>query len=127
MDQFSPVKSSVLWTLANGLTAVLWRRDRHRYLRMRYEDLMAAPRSSMQEVARFAGIDPDQLPFVDDDQVQLGDGHVLAGNPNRRNTGPVRFRLDQRWETGLPRKHRLVVTAITSPVRRWMGYRWSTP
>jgi hypothetical protein len=123
MDQIGPLKSAMLWTVWNGLTKQRWG-NRDRYLRLRYEDVMDEPRSSLIAVAEMVGIDPALLPFVADDKVVLSESHVLAGNPNRRDIGPVQFRADRRWESSLGRRERFTVTAVCAVMLRQMGYRW---
>ncbi len=46
----------------------------------------------MAAVARMIGADPDDLPFVGPDSVQLSPTHSVAGNPNRHDTGVVQLR-----------------------------------
>jgi hypothetical protein len=121
MDELAPVKSSALWGVWNGLTSRRWGSG-PRYLRLRYEDVMADPQGSLRKIANFVEIDPDLLPFTADDEVMLAPGHVLAGNPNRRNSGRVRFRLDRRWETGLRRRDRYLVTSVCAVLLHRMGY-----
>ncbi len=122
MDRLSSAKSSILWAVWNGLTARRFECRPERYLRVRYEDVMTSPREAAEQIARWVGLDPASLPFVDDHEALLVDGHVVAGNPNRMGAGSVQFTLDRRWEDAMRGRDRATVTAITAPLMRRFGY-----
>jgi len=43
--------------------------------------------------------------------------HTVAGNPDRLRHGPVKLRLDDEWVAKMRRRDRVMVTALTAPVR----------
>lgn len=116
-------KSSALWLLWNTTTALVWGRDRRRYLRVRYEDFAQSPRTVMTEVVKFLGLDPGGLPFTSETSLLLRPTHSVAGNPDRHTTGQVQVRPDVEWSTAMNRGDRLVATVVTLPALRWLGYR----
>ncbi len=125
MPRMDVWKSSLLWLLWNLLTDRLWPRRRGDVVRFRYEDFVADPRGHMTEVARLVGLPAEALPFVSDDEVTLAPTHSVAGNPNRHTTGTVRIRGDMEWRTAMPRRDRLVVTAITALGVARFRYPWA--
>ena len=62
--------------------------DPDRFLRFRYEDLVADPRGSVARIAALAGEPDARLPFVDEHTAELGTNHTVSGNPGRFRTGP---------------------------------------
>ena len=115
-------KSSLLWLCWNSLTALLWRRTPERYLRLRYEDFVHAPRESMERVVRLVGLDPATLPFETETSVRLEPTHSVAGNPTRHRVGTVELRPDSEWLQTMPRRQRALVTALTAPAL--LGFRY---
>ncbi len=127
MPRMDAWKSSLLWVLWNLLTARLWPAGTQGTLRFRYEDFVADPRGHMVQVAELAGLAADALPFVSDDEVTLAPTHSVAGNPNRHTTGTVRIKGDMEWQRAMPRRDRLVVTALTAPGIARFHYPWGVP
>jgi hypothetical protein len=121
MPRQQPVKSSLLWLVWNLLTAAAWPPGRSA-ARIRYEDFVTAPREVLAPLVRDLGADPDDLPFVDDRTVRLSPTHAVAGNPNRRDSGPVRLKPDLEWQSAMRPATRLLVTAVTVPGLLRFGY-----
>ncbi len=119
-------KSSLLWTVWNLTVARFWKDGGPRVCRLRYEDFVADPVGQLSRVATMVGADPDQLPFVGPDRVQLAPTHSVAGNPNRHDTGVVRLRSDDQWRTAMTRRDRAIVTVVTVPGLRRFGYPLNT-
>jgi len=115
MQRMSVVKSSSLWLAWNASAPLLFR-DRDRYRAIRYEDLVARPRDTVDEILAFAGHTGDGAPFVGERTVALERSHTVAGNPNRLESGRVELREDQAWTTALGRARRALVTAVTAPL-----------
>ena len=122
MHRHETWKSSSLWTLWNLLSAFLWRAGSPQVCRVRYEDFVCAPQETMAAVARMIGADPDDLPFVAPDRVQLSPTHSVAGNPNRHDTGVVQVRADVEWQSAMPARDRALVSALTLPGLAVFGY-----
>jgi len=125
MPRMEVSKSSLLWLLWNLLTDAFWPTRRRDVVRFRYEDFVTEPRRHMAEVARLVGLPVEALPFVSEDEVTLAPTHSVAGNPNRHTTGTVRIRGDMEWRAAMPRRDRLVVTALTALGIARFHYPWA--
>src|ERR671917_2509968 len=97
MVRFSPAKSSALWDSWNASAEALWRRTPQKYLRLRYEDFVADPRRSFEEILDLVGERDAEPPLVGEREVKLGVSHTVSGNPNRFETGAVKLRPDREW------------------------------
>jgi hypothetical protein len=113
-------KAALLWLVWNASTVLLWRRS-GRYLRVRYEDLVADPAATVRRIAVFAGVSGD-LPFTGPGTVRLAPTHSVAGNPSRHRSGEVRVAPDTEWVRGLSGAAFALVTLITAPLLRRFGY-----
>jgi hypothetical protein len=91
-------------------------------LRLTYEAVVRDPAAALDEVVRAVGGHPDQLPLLDRATLRLATTHAVAGNPSRRDTGTVGVTDDDEWRRGLRRHQRVLVTAVTAPVRLLLGY-----
>lgn len=118
-----PRASMFVWASWNPTIELLWRR--RRYLRLRYEDLVGDPQDAVDRIAAFVGEPPAVLPFASKQSVDFAPTHTVAGNRSRFQTGTVRIRLDDEWITAerFSRLDRLLVTAVTWPLRARYGYR----
>ena len=121
MDRFSVWKATALWDIWNSTAFHLFSRTDD-YLQVRYEDLVADPRATIDSIRGFAGLLPDDGPFDGDHTVVLEPNHAVAGNPNRRRAGPIHLAEDDEWRTGLSRFHRGAVSTLAAPVLGRFGY-----
>jgi hypothetical protein len=125
MEQRSAAVSSAYYAVSNvGAEALFARkRDRNRYLRVRYEDAITDP----VELGRQLSVLMDE-PM--DLQTVLPDGrhgvvhetHSAWGNPNRFETGPVTLRLDEAWRDAPVTRERRIVELLNGPLLRHYGY-----
>ena len=122
MQRQSPAKSAALWTLWNGAAEGLWRGQPDRYLRIRYEDVIASPRASFARMLALVDEPADGLPFLTDHEVTLGTTHGVAGNPSRFTTGTVALRADVEWRDRMRARDRAIVDAISWPLLLRHGY-----
>lgn len=127
MQRQGAAKSAVLWTLWNTAAETLWGRDPARYLRIRYEDLLAAPQPALARMLGLVGEPADGLPFVSPTEVSLRPTHGVAGNPSRFTTGVVALRADTEWRDRMHIRDRMVVTALSWPLLLRHGYAGRTP
>jgi len=128
MDRQPPAVTALYWMGDNLLL------DGLRLLRvpsrgLRYESLVARPREHAGAVLRHAdpalgGLD---LGFIGDGHVDLTVDHTVAGNPVRFRRGRLDLRADDEWSRAMPRRQRLVVTAVTWPLLLRYGYRLGGP
>jgi len=122
MVRFSPTKSSALWDSWNASAEALWRRSPQRYLRIRYEDFVANPRESFEEILTLLGEKNVEPPLVGEREVKLGVSHTVSGNPNRFETGAVELRPDREWVLNMSPRDRALVTTLTLPLLKHYGY-----
>ncbi|MGI9608643.1 MAG: glycosyltransferase [Acidimicrobiales bacterium] len=91
--------------------------------RLRYEDFVADPAACLDSMFSFADVDDRGSVIVGDGTITpVEDGHSVAGNPRRLDSGPIRVRPDNGWKGGDPAMRRLV-GRITRPLRRHYDYK----
>ncbi len=122
MLQRSRGRAACLWAVSNLAAELFFRRRPGRYLRLRYEDLVARPRESVERIVTMAATRSTEMPFDDERTVRLDATHSIAGNPDRLRTGRVELRPDDEWRTRQSRADRLVVTLLTWPLLARYGY-----
>lgn len=120
-DDTGVVGSALLWDVWNLLTE-RWFASEPEYARVRHEDLAARPRETIERLLRSVGEEGAGSPVTSDGLAMLGENHSLAGNDARFRVGDVRIHPDEVWRQSLPRRHRVVVGALTSPVLGRYGY-----
>jgi hypothetical protein len=121
MLRLSPWESALQWDLWNVAAERLWRRS-DRYLRLRYEDLVAAPEETLQRILEFAGVGDLAPPFASARVLQASTVHTVAGNADRMRSGPLEVRVDDAWQDDLRTRDRRLVTALTLPLTTHYGY-----
>jgi hypothetical protein len=123
MRRFSPVRSAGEWLAYNAAFDALAALGVPRLL-LRYEDFVAAPRQWTRSALAFldVAVTDDALAFLGPDWVELETDHGLWGNPMRVRVGRQALRVDDAWRTGLPRRDRAAVTALTLPGLVKYGY-----
>ncbi|HEX5166496.1 MAG TPA: sulfotransferase [Thermomicrobiales bacterium] len=114
--------SALMWNLRNGVQEILTRRSGQPYLRIRYEDLIASPLQTIEAIKTFITEPTIGLPEIGDGEIRLRPNHSIAGSDTRADIGVVRLRVDAAWRTGLERRRRVLVTALTYPFLRRYGY-----
>jgi hypothetical protein len=120
MNRWPAWRTALEWNAINALTGAL-RWTGRPYLRLRYEDLMANPAAEVDRVLAFADHSAP-CPVAADRTVNLGAGHLVAGNPDRFHCGPTRISSDATWRTGLPRRDRTTVTLLSAVPLARQGY-----
>ncbi len=105
-----------------GIAGLRRRIPAERWMKMRYEDLVGAPRDAVEAIRDFVGQDRVSLPFVGSRTVRLGVHHTVSGNPVRFERGPVDIRADERWRSGLGGRDRIVTTTMAWPLMLAYGY-----
>lgn len=121
MPRYSPARTSAKWLVYNvalhGLSAL----GTPRRL-VRYEDVIAAPRTHITALLALADLDATALRRLGDNWVELGPTHTVAGNPSRFELGRVELALDRAWRHQMDEGDRRLVTAMTWPLSRAYGY-----
>jgi hypothetical protein len=122
MDRFSSAKSASLWSIWNASTRRLWRLEPDRYKMVRYEDFVTDPEGVTAQILKFAGLHGARVAFDGPRTVRLSPSHAIAGNPNRMRYGETRIDADSEWESSMPAKDRIAVSALTAPLLSSFGY-----
>lgn len=122
MSTIHPGMNSLQWLGFNAALRKLWGHSRGRYLFLRYEDFMAAPKDTICRIIEFVNEPVSQLPFISSNSVLLEPQHGVSGNPSRFSTGTVQLRLDERWKSRMKERDKLLVTTLTRPWLRTYGY-----
>jgi hypothetical protein len=123
MHRFGAGTVGLRWDIYNSLIELLGRTG-PKEIRVRYEDLIEAPRRELGRIADLveAPPDPASMNFVGDGKVIFGVHHIAAGNPMRAQAGALPLRRDEAWRTRMAPGPRRVVSAITWPLLRRYGY-----
>ncbi len=122
MTRWHPAAAALHWLTQNLAFHLLARRG-VTVVRVRYEDLVDSPRPTLTRLTRRLRL-PDADPaLLDNGKIMLTVGHTVSGNPMRFAVGALPLRLDDSWRTGLARRHRWLVTALTWPLLLRYGYR----
>ncbi len=122
MSTVHPGVSSLQWLEINAAIQRTWGGSHGRYLLVRYEDFIAAPKDTICRILELVGERVSRLPFLSSNSVILEPRHGVAGNPSRFSTGTVQLKLDERWKSSLKHRDKLLVTTITRPLLRRYGY-----
>jgi hypothetical protein len=127
MRQLRPTSSAAQWAGMNGVMHLLERTDTP-MLRVRYEDVVRAPRAALRDIASFAALDSGEraLEFIKEDAngywAEIQPAHTVSGHRVRFSRGRIRIRPDERWRTAMPAAQRHLVTAATLPLLAHYGY-----
>ncbi len=123
MPRFGVTTSTGLWLSHNlSMSALAYRGVP--LTRIRYEELVDDAATTVREAWKRLDLPGDGvLPMTDRTTIELQPTHSVAGNPMRFSLGNTTLRPDVAWQQGLSDRDRRVVTALTWPVLRAMGYR----
>jgi hypothetical protein len=122
LERRGTVMSAVYHNVSNAAAEALWGWVPGRYLRVRYEDLMADPRGTVAAIGDFVGVDLDVGPLLEGSTAHLKATHSAWGNPNRFESGRIELRHDDEWRAALPARDRALTTALTLPFLRRYHY-----
>jgi SAM-dependent methyltransferase len=121
MPRFPIVRSALAWDFANlGAGAARWAGMPS--VRVRYEDLVADPRGSIERIVDELELGPADLSFLDPPFARLRPAHTMAGNPIRFDQGKIEITPDVEWSERMRADDRYVVTALAWPLLARYGY-----
>lgn len=118
----SAFESGWRWAVRNAEVRLFWKTGEARFLRMRYEDVIDRPEMALRRILDFAGEPDARLPFVAPGVAEMQPTHSSSGNPDRFQAGRIELRRDDAWRSGMRRRDRLTVTALTWPQLLSYGY-----
>jgi hypothetical protein len=116
MTRYTPTRAAMLWNAENVAVSGLSRLNLPVF-RLSYEALVGNPRDAIAQLLAFAGLSPELTIPIEDHRAVLRENHTVSGNPLRFRNGVLDIRRDDGWRTGLARKDRRIVDAITGPLR----------
>lgn len=90
--------------------------DRHAWMRLRYEDLCAAPQERMDDLFRFSGLEPITL----SDQIDMNSFHVLGNRMRLQFSGKIA--LDEKWRSALSPEALAEFERTAGAMNREFGY-----
>jgi Sulfotransferase family len=124
LDRLPAVVTAWQYLTKNLFAHLALRRLAHRYVRVRYEDLVADPEASLRQIADAAGLPVADLHAAVERLALLPqDHHLVAGNPGvRRRGGALRLVLDEEWRVELPARDRRLVASICAAPMMIYGY-----
>lgn len=118
MSSIGSVRAVARWGLTQNEVGLV-RRLGAPVTTLDYEDFVRQPAESLSVALGDLGLrpGPGAMSHVDGGVVTLSPSHGLSGNPSRFASGAIRLRADEQWRTEMPRRERLVVSALSAPVR----------
>ncbi len=123
MPQFTAAWSTTMWLSLNTAISGL----RHRGVpvaQVRYEDLATDAASTVRSAWQTLGLPGSgELPMLDACTIELRPTHSVAGNPMRFRTGLTTLRQDTEWRSAMSARDRRLVTLMSYPMLRRLGYR----
>ena len=108
--------SSARWLTWNAAIEAFWGEGSDRYIRVRYEDFIADPLGTVQQILEMLGKGSLKVDLTADREVFLDVCHTVDGNPVRLQTGLVRLKKDDEWETAMDVRSKVAVTSMTLPL-----------
>jgi hypothetical protein len=122
MSRYRPGRIAVRWVRRN-LVLELYRR-RTRAELVRYEDLAHQPAAELARIRSLVDATPSGSESeLESSSTAIARTHTWGGNPMRFRSGQVKIRVDEQWRHALPRRERLLVTAVAGPLLAAYGYR----
>ncbi len=122
MGRYDPVRSAISWSYRN-LGSDLIRLTGKPYIRVRYEDFVADPVSSLMAMSAVFGETLDGTKIIQGHKIDLEGDHAVGGNPMRFRQGTIELKPDYEWKESMSSGDRRVVTALTLPLLWWYGYK----
>ncbi len=122
LERFNSFNSSLKWNVRNLLSEYLWKKNKDKYLMVKYEDFAKKPKMVISTILDFISESDVSTPFVSRNEVELSINHSAWGNPSRFKTGKIELKSDEEWKNKLNIFDKLVSTACTFPLLLKYGY-----
>jgi hypothetical protein len=123
MPRSGPIRASTEWVAANLPYHFIPSRTLPR-LRVRYESLVASPAVEISRIVEFLGGKSPASAFsvYEADSIEIGENHMISGNPHRLGRKRLELRLDEEWRIAMKPANRLLTTLLTLPFIFSYGY-----
>jgi hypothetical protein len=114
MPRSPAVKTAARWMSSNLLVQLALKRLSDAYSRVRYEDLVAYPDDIARQISYATASPAGSYDWANNRLQRANEYHLVGSNPGVRRHlgGDLRLRLDEEWQTRLPRRQQRLVTAI---------------
>lgn len=119
MARHRATRSATEWSTFNLILEASAKRFAS-YTRVRYEDLVASPRTQIARLGAALGEDWSDLDAGQ--SVSLRRDHTAAGNPARFTVGETSIQIDDDWKAEMAANDRRAVTVMTWPLLKRYGY-----
>lgn len=127
MKTMGPLTSSTRWLAYNTAIETMLRPALgRRYRRLRYEDFVARPDSTIREIMEFAGVAGLRSPLQHGRAV-AEPTHSPSGNPDRLGRREIRISVDRRWVREMRPAARAKALAFALPLMTRYGYPLTSP
>ncbi len=88
------------------------------WMRVKYEDLCIDPQGTLDEIARFVGVEPAPVSAY----LAGGESHIIGNSMRLR--GVEEIRLDEKWRDRLDSQDLETIARISGEASRRFGYEW---
>jgi hypothetical protein len=117
-----PSRSVLFWAMFNVITELFAKRVSYR--RVLYEEFAQQPKKVLQRLVDDIGpVAGKQLPFVDEDSINLDPIHAADGNPQRFSFGLTKICLDDEWVSKLDPKVQYMTLVSIWPLLLRYGFK----
>lgn len=118
LKRHGPIESIINWVIKNAFGLIVGRLYPERYLRVRYEDLVANPEKEVNRIASILGASK-----IADSSILLRAGHQIGGNLSARTGKSVKkLKLDEEWKVMLPLRYKCIFRLLSFPILKKLGY-----
>lgn len=121
MPRQSTLESAFEWVLLNRLSERVAASAR-RSIRLRYDELTAAPSESLARLRAALDLPESGTPFIDDRRVRFSENHSIAGNPIRFQQGAITIESDEAWQSEMAPVDRRLVEMVTGRLASQYGF-----
>jgi Sulfotransferase family len=122
MERWNVGRAAANWLWLNSVASTIpYYAPTLPFLRLRYEDLLAEPEATLDDLLEFIG-EPNATAPVHDGVATLEANHTVSGNPSRFSTGTVDLRADEEWRSAMATAPWCAATAISAPAIPKFGY-----
>jgi len=91
-------------------------------IRLRYEDLMAQPKATLDSIGALLQCDLSEIVQAIKADATFPVNHIIAGN-RLRMSGTVRLRPDMEWSRTMPKKDRMLFSMVAGWLMAQYGYK----
>jgi len=114
--------SVLTWVLGNLLADLTRTKGKDRFLRVRYEDIIAQPVAQMERIEKFIGVSLSAVITRLKEGESFAVGHNIGGN-HMRLAGQFVFDPRKSGRSGLPKRYAVMAWLLTWPLLLAYGYR----